>query len=61
MWGCGRSPHPHIYPSPLLEGSFFSVLFNRYWVNLATKAETINANIAFVVFMTVGAVEGLIS
>jgi len=24
MWGCGRSPHPHIYPSPLLEGSFFS-------------------------------------
>jgi len=26
MWGCGRSPHPHIYPSPLLEGSFFSAL-----------------------------------
>ena len=26
MWGCGRSPHPHIYPFPLLEGSFFSAL-----------------------------------
>jgi len=26
MWGCGRIPHPHIYPSPLLEGSSFSAL-----------------------------------
>ena len=26
MWGCGRSPHPHIYPSPLLEGNFSSAL-----------------------------------
>jgi len=26
MWGCGRSPLPHICSSPLLEGSFFSVL-----------------------------------
>ena len=26
MWGCGRSPHPHIYPSPLLDGCFFSAL-----------------------------------
>jgi hypothetical protein len=25
MRGCGRSPHPLIYPSPLLEGSFFSM------------------------------------
>jgi hypothetical protein len=23
MWGFGRSPNPHIYLSPLLEGSFF--------------------------------------
>ena len=28
MWGCGRSPHPHIYPSLLLEGGFFSALIN---------------------------------
>ena len=26
MWGCGRSPHPHIYPSLILEGIFFSAL-----------------------------------
>ena len=26
MWGCGLRPHPHISPSPLLEGSFFNAL-----------------------------------
>jgi hypothetical protein len=31
MWGFGRSPNPHIYPSPLLKGSFFSAL-NDYLV-----------------------------
>ena len=29
MRGCGLRPHPLIYPSPLLEGSFFSALCNR--------------------------------
>ena len=24
MWGCGLIPHPHIYPSLLLAGGFFS-------------------------------------
>jgi len=28
MWVCGRSPHTHICPSPLLEGSFFSALIH---------------------------------
>ncbi len=28
MWGCGRSPHPHIYLFIPLEGSFFSVLLD---------------------------------
>jgi hypothetical protein len=28
MWGCGRSPHPHIFPSLLLAGVFFSALIN---------------------------------
>jgi len=28
MWGRGLRPRPHIYPSPLLEGSFFSALNN---------------------------------
>ncbi len=26
MWGCGLRPHSHIYPSLLIEGSFFSAL-----------------------------------
>jgi len=26
MWGCGLRPYPHIYPSPLREGDFFSAL-----------------------------------
>jgi len=30
MWGCGRNPHPKIYRSPLLEGSFFSALIHDY-------------------------------
>jgi hypothetical protein len=28
MWGCGRSPHPHIYPSLLLAGGFFRALIH---------------------------------
>ena len=28
MWGCGRSPHPHIYHSLLLEGNYFSGVIN---------------------------------
>jgi hypothetical protein len=28
MWGCGDSPHPHIYPSLLFAGSYFSALNN---------------------------------
>jgi hypothetical protein len=30
MWGCGLRPHPHIYPSLLLAGGFFSALFIYY-------------------------------
>jgi len=30
MGGCGLRPHPHIYPSPLLEGSFFSALITEF-------------------------------
>jgi hypothetical protein len=29
MWGCGLRPHPHIYPSVLLAGGFFSALMNN--------------------------------
>jgi len=33
MWGCGLRPHPHIYPSPLLKGVFFSALINlKKWL-----------------------------
>jgi len=32
MWGCGRSPHPHIYPSLLLDG-IFSV--HSFHINLS--------------------------
>jgi hypothetical protein len=28
MWEYGRSPHPHIYHSLLLEGNYFSALIN---------------------------------
>jgi len=40
MWGCGRSPQPHIYPSPLLEGSFFSALMHRInLIDIAPEAQ----------------------
>jgi len=29
VWECGRSPHSHTYPSPLLEGSFFFSALNN--------------------------------
>ncbi len=35
MWGFRRSPNPHIYPFPLLKGSFFSALkieFDEIWM-----------------------------
>ena len=35
MWGFGRSPNPHIYPFPLLEGSFFSALILLYQNNVS--------------------------
>ena len=30
MWGCGLRPHPHIYPSLLLAGGFFSALIGIF-------------------------------
>ncbi len=39
MWGCELHPHPHIYPSLLLAGGFFSALISRsiFLYNLETK------------------------
>jgi len=41
MWGCGRSPHPHIYPSLLLAGVFFSALItsNRDVLSMNRKVQ----------------------
>ena len=41
MWGCGLRPRPHIYPSPLLEGSFFSALINYRAEILASQISLI--------------------
>ena len=47
MWGCGLSPHPHIYPSILLAGGFFSALSYGFTLGAtknsrAAKFETTN-------------------
>ena len=37
MWGCGRSPHPHMYPFSLLSVAFFSRLI--YAINLIAPGQ----------------------
>jgi hypothetical protein len=38
-WGCGRRPHPHLYPSLLLAGGFFSVLIQLDLLSLVLSTE----------------------